>query len=118
MYEDEYDIDPITGQLREKPKAPAQPFVISPLNRKLLYTKSEVDALVANAGGRATISDTEPSSGSNGQFYYNTQNSTLYIYISGVWTAISGGAPAGGTFSFIDGTGFDFVDGTYFDFIT
>ena len=63
------------------------------------------------------VSATEPTIMGDGNMYYNTTDNTLYVAVSGAWVAISGGAPAGGTFDFIDGTGFDFIDGTYFDFI-
>ena len=65
-----------------------------------------------------TLSAVEPVSGLEGELYYNTVDSSLYIYVNGVWTAISGGTPAGGSFDFIDGTEFEFIDTTYFDFIT
>jgi len=70
----------------------------------------------ADAVGTST-GTTVPGSGTEGEIFFDTDDAILYVYVSGVWTAISGGAPAGGTFDFIDGTGFDFVDGTNFDFI-
>jgi hypothetical protein len=63
------------------------------------------------------ISAVEPASGVEGELYYNTVDGSLYIYVSGAWTAISGGTPAGGSFDYIDGTEFEFIDGSYFDFI-
>ena len=40
-------------------------------------------------------------------------------FITGMigWSSSTGGAAAGGTFDFMDGTDFQFMDGTYFDFM-
>jgi len=66
---------------------------------------------------RVLVSATEPATGITGDMYVNSTDSTLYVYFSGAWNAI-GGASAGGSFDFVDGTEFEFIDTTYFDFIT
>ena len=60
---------------------------------------------------KVTVVASEPSGGTEGDMYYNTSDSTLYIYASGAWAAISGGGGSDGTFDFMDGNDLQFMDG-------
>lgn len=57
MNYEETEIDPVTGQLRTIPLQ-QNSLVQSPLNRKLLYTKSEIDAMfaqISSSGGTTDV---------------------------------------------------------------
>lgn len=62
------DIDPITGKLREKQNNGGA-FIQTGINRKLLYTKPEVDALVAGATSvpLRTVTTTSSMTATDGQ---------------------------------------------------
>lgn len=53
MNSQDTEIDPITGQLRTIPLQ-QNSFVQTGINRKLLYTKSEIDAMLANLSNGET----------------------------------------------------------------
>lgn len=47
------EIDPTSGKLREV-RLEQNSIVFNPINRKLIYTKTEVDAKIAASGGSVT----------------------------------------------------------------
>lgn len=61
--------------------------------------------------GQVDIGGSDPSSGVDGQLFYNTATSSLKIYISGIWTAIGGGSVVDGTFDFMNGSDLQFMNG-------
>lgn len=76
----------------------------------------------AGGGGQlfALVGTSLPSSGNEGQLYFDTGTTTLYVFANGSWVAISGGGggTTTGTFLFVDDSAFEFIDGTFFDFVT
>lgn len=67
---------------------------IDPLTGMVTLVKRENRVAVGGGKGIATgssIGTSNPASGTNGQLFYNTTNSTLYVWANGSWNAISGG---------------------------
>lgn len=52
-----------------------------------------------------------PSTGEQGELFYNTSDSTLYIRLSSTWVSIGSGGAVDGTFDFMDGNDLQFMDG-------
>ena len=61
--------------------------VATPTSGSHATTKTYVDALAS--GSSVTVSETAPVSPSNGQLWFDTVTSRVYVYYSAVWIALA-----------------------------
>lgn len=66
----------------------------TPTSNNHAATKSYVDGLISGAGSGVTISDTEPSSPSNGDFWFDINIQRLKIYYGEGWIVMASSTDA------------------------